>query len=169
MEFTVKEFRGTDKHLWLVLVPKTPPTLAVDVGFLLPDDTLVAPADITINDLLTDPTDPRITYEVLGDFSEGIFEAQIKDTVIGHDFTFLVGNLKNGIVCMMLKAVNEDFDVILFTQLEAVKHFVLTNNRTLAITTYNKVANKCVSCTGDITYNVSNTDLCITSSAYKMI
>ena len=168
LNYEIKEFKGTDVKLVLELVSNDPHFLP-DVQFLLPDDTFVDPADIVVDNQLTDPTDPKITYEVLGDFSDGIFQVQIEDSATPDKESYLLGNIANGIICLMLRVVNEQYDCVLFSQIEATKHFVLTNNRTMAIATYKKIGNKCVSCTGNIDLDVSHTDLCITSGAYKMV
>jgi len=168
MDFTVLDFISNSLGLKLV-VELHRVDVDLEVSFRLPDGSIITSSELEVDTDLTDPTLPVITYRARDVSGDGIYQALILDTFFSKTTSYLIGNLELPIVCLLKKAINDIYDTVLFTQLEATKHFIMTNNRTLAMVTYQKMLDECSSCTGDIGIEVSHSNINIIGASHKMV
>lgn len=85
------------------------------------------------------------------EYDDGIFEAVASDISGSSVAKAVAGNLNKGYQCQLTKALNEDYDCLLLQDMEATKQFVLLSKGVPARGLYNRVLDKCSSCTYEST------------------
>lgn len=143
MDYIINKFAIVDSVLTLdIEYPKDTEVSDYDVQFKLADgETLISEAEMVIES-------PEIEH---GIYSYGLTDIDgIFTAIISYrqeaPIELVLGNLYKGNACLLTKVLKENYDCLLFQQLEATKQFVLVSNDPLARDTYTKVLQKCASC-----------------------
>lgn len=104
--------------------------------------------DGTVEDVLSLFTDNGVglySLAMSGDFSDGIYTIELHDT--NNEVVYkTIGNLLVGTGCMLKSVLKEEYDCVLFQQLEAVKQLLMTNLGDLARSIYQTILDKCAEC-----------------------
>lgn len=137
MSLNIKTFTA-DATSMVIIVDST---AALTEASMIPTDGVLV--DI-LADFISSGTD-EYTATLLGDYSDGVFTADVTNADTTND-TATIGNLLLGTLCLLKSTIMENYDCVLFQQLEAVKQLLLGDNGDLAQSIYFTIQIKCTPC-----------------------
>lgn len=130
-------FTATSAKIQVVVENTIQPT---KVTFLLADG--VTTVDVATP---TDITGLNHTYELAGDYSNGIYTCTVNPGESDELVSF-IGNLLKGMNCLLQKTLNEEYDCRLLQEMEATQQFIFLQEEYYARGTYDEVERKCTQC-----------------------
>lgn len=162
MDYIINKFGIVSDELTLDVIYEVGTVIAdYTVEFILADGvTIIQEADMTLDPVDTD----HCIYKYPLSNNDGVFTAVLIYQA-EPPTEILMGNLSKGNSCMLTKVLKEEYDCLLFQQLEATKHFIMLGNGPLARDIYTKVLQKCARCV-ESEYSMMGVSVEIESGTY---
>jgi hypothetical protein len=142
MSIVINDFSANEDGVSATISSTTPINTAI---FTITDGTVES-----ITSELTDNGVGLYTFTKSGDYSDGIFSLEFVNTDLESTYK-TIGNLLVGTGCMLKKVLLEQYDCVLFQQLEAIKQLLMSNAGDLSRSMYQNVLYMCTDCAADET------------------